>query len=122
MAFSICIRLKAMNSGDLAAGILGEGRPVLERRRGARGLPGGGLLGGFLEEMAHGQLEDLQDLEESVESDLVLTVLHPREVGLCDADARREIRLGQPPALPDLPDLLPHEEDLGRTRHGTHER
>ena len=72
--------------------------------------------------MAHRQLEHLKDPEESVETDLVLTVFHAREVGLRDPDPGGEIRLSQMPALPDLTDLLPHEENLGRTRHSTHER
>ena len=71
--------------------------------------------------MAHGQLEHLKDPEESVETDLVLTVFHARQVGLRHADSGGELRLRQVPALPDLTDLLPHEEDLGRTRHSAHE-
>src|SRR5437879_4103805 len=37
------------------------------------------------EELSHFQVEDLEDLEERVEADLVLALLHAGEVGLRDA-------------------------------------
>src|SRR5206468_4184443 len=87
---------------------------------GGGGSGGGGGLGGLVEEAAHRELEDVQDLEERVEADLVLSALHPREIGLRDPDPRGEIRLRQVAALPQLTDPLPDEENLRRTRHGAH--
>src|SRR5438876_9314178 len=53
-----------------------------------------GLLGArvfhLAEEFSHFQVEDLEDLEERVEADFVLALLHPGEIGLRDADLLRE--------------------------------
>ena len=79
-----------------------------------------GLGGRLLEEVAHRQLEDLEDPEERVEADLVLAVLHPREVRLRHADPTGEVGLGQAAALPYLTDLLPDHDNLRTAHGGTH--
>src|SRR5262249_61675764 len=59
----------------------------------------------------------LQDLEERVETDLVLALLHAREVGLSDADLFGELGLGQPASLAQLTDAGAHKVHLSRGRH-----
>jgi hypothetical protein len=70
----------------------------------------------LLEKAAQRKLEHLQDPEENVEANFVLSVLHPGKVGLRDADLRGEACLSEMAALPDQPDLLPDEQDLGGLR------
>src|SRR5262249_3688399 len=73
------------------------------------------------EELAHLEVEDLQDLEERVEPDFVLALFHAREVGLRDADFFGELGLSQAPPFAQLPKAGAHEVDLaGREgrRHG----
>src|SRR5207344_780684 len=75
---------------------------------------------GLAEELAHLQIEDLEDLEQRVEPDLVLSLLHPREVGLRHADLFGELGLGEMPSLAQLPDSRAHEVNFAgrvRSRH-----
>src|SRR5258708_4140545 len=66
----------------------------------------------LVEEVADIQIEGLEDLEQRVESDLVLSLLHPGEVRLVDADALGELHLGQLPLAAELPDLASDELEL----------
>src|SRR5450759_451548 len=63
---------------------------------------GGLRVLGLAEELAHLQLENLENLEQSVETDLVLALLHAGEIRLRDADPVRKLRLRQAPALAEL--------------------
>src|SRR5438128_9689983 len=66
------------------------------------------------EELAHLQVEDLENLEERVETDLVLSLLHPGEIGLRDADLVRQLHLREVPPLAELADAGADEVDLPR--------
>src|ERR1700674_3122576 len=63
---------------DLLARLVGE---ILELGHQGPSLPLRRGLG-LSEELAHLQVEDLEDLEERVQADLVLSLFHAREIGL----------------------------------------
>src|SRR5207237_4880891 len=73
--------------------------------------------GAFIEEVADAQIERLQDLEERVETDFVLSLLHPREVGLVNADTLRKLHLREFFLAAKLPDLASDEFELGWLVH-----
>jgi hypothetical protein len=75
---------------------------------------GGLRVLGLAEELAHLQLEDLEHLEESVETDLVLALLHAGKIRLRDADLVRKLRLGKVPPLAELADAGADEVNLPR--------
>ena len=103
-------KVRAIGASQTPASGIVEAQWVAERRGLAR--RGRSLGGGFVEEVAHGQLEDLQDLEERVESDLVLALLHAREIGLRDADLLGQLRLRETAALAQLADARADERDF----------
>src|SRR4051794_39914083 len=49
----------------------------------------------LFEEIADAEVEGLQDLEQSIEADLVLSLFHAGEIGLVDADPFGELHLRQ---------------------------
>src|SRR5258705_11158457 len=61
----------------------------------------------LVEEIRDVHLEDRQDLEESFQADLVLSVLHAAEIGLLNPDPVRQMRLGERTILPTEPDPGP---------------
>ncbi len=79
---------------------------VLSAERSSR-LVGGLLL---IEEVVEGDIEDGEDLEEVVQRDPVLTLLHPRQVGLLDANLACQLGLCEMAFLPQ------------RAQTGTHVR
>src|SRR5437764_1027231 len=66
----------------------------------------------FLEELADVQVERTEDLQQRVEADLVLALLHAGEIGLMDADLVGELHLRQFSLTAKLPDLAPDELEL----------
>ena len=48
-----------------------------------------------IEEVVEGDIEDGEDLEEIVQRNPVLTLLHARQVGLLDANLACQLRLGE---------------------------
>src|SRR5512141_3035770 len=85
---------------DLALSFGGERLEIADE------LPRFGAVGSvrFSEELTHFEVEDLEDLEQGVEPHLVLALLHPRQVGLRNADLLGKLRLGEAPPLAQLPD------------------
>src|SRR5688572_2078858 len=82
---------------DFLPRLVGEAAEFGDERAvfGSRGLA-------FPEELADLQVEDLEQLEKRVQPDLVLALLHAREVRLGDADPFGELHLGQAMALAQL--------------------
>src|SRR5688572_29728623 len=70
------------------------------------------LPGHTVEELADRDFEGGENAEQGVEADAVLALLHPRQVRLLDADARRELGLGEIAGLAQLPDLAADELHL----------
>jgi hypothetical protein len=59
----------------------------------------------LVEKVTDGEIEALQNLEQCVETDLVLALFHPREVGLVDADFLGKLHLRQLALAAELPDF-----------------
>jgi len=78
--------------------------------------PGLPSLGVLLEELGEGDLALLEDLDQGLEANPVLTVLHPAQVGLLDADTRCQLALREVPSLAQiaqsLPDVVPDSGSL----------
>ena len=91
---------------------LGRGRQalVLPGDLGFPGFPGPGDF--LVKKLRDIHLEDREDLKQGFEADLVFAVLHPAQVGLLDADATREVGLGESPILPKCSNSGPDEQRL----------
>src|SRR4030095_11544922 len=70
------------------------------------------LLDDALEELADAHLELGEDAEERVQADPVLALLHARQIGLLDTEARGELDLRQLVLLAQLADLASDHLDL----------
>src|SRR5207247_5754915 len=66
----------------------------------------------FVEEVADAEIERSEDLQQRVEADFVLSLFHPGEIGLVDADPIGELHLRQLALAAELPDLPADELDL----------
>src|ERR1700730_18504619 len=100
---------------DLLPGLFGEG-PEFGHQ-----VPGLSLFRSlrFAEELAHLQIEDLEDLEERVESDLVLALLLARQIVLRHAALCGEVSLREAPLFAQLTNTRADQSDLAR-RMGRH--
>ena len=108
--------LEAHEIAHFAAGLF---RQRLERRDELALL----LLGRrrrLAEELAHLEIEDLEDLEERVEADLVLALFHAGEIGLRDADLLGELGLREATPFAQLADPGAHEVNLAGRERGRH--
>src|SRR5262249_45920264 len=84
-------------------------------RGGAEGLElveGVLSLSRFVEEIADAQIECLQDFQQRIEADLVLSLLHAGEVGLMNADLLRKLHLRQLSLASELADFSTDELEL----------
>src|SRR5688572_21100081 len=80
------------------------------------------VLRHLVEELADGDVELREDLEQGIETDPVLALLHTGEVGLLDADTRGELVLRELALLAQSPDFSSDELDLTYwTPRGGHE-
>jgi hypothetical protein len=71
--------------------------------------PGVSILferGGLVKKVAHVELEHLEDAEQCIEADLVLSLFHSRKIRLRHADLFGQLGLRQIPALSELPNSL----------------
>ncbi len=66
------------------------------------------------EEIGEIEIEDAEDLEQFVEGDPVLALLHPREIGLLDANLARQLGLRQAALLAQLPQAAADGGHFGR--------
>src|SRR5437588_4658646 len=66
----------------------------------------------FLEEIADAEIERLQNLEQRVQADLVLPLLHARQIGLMNPDALGELHLCQLALTAKLADLASDKLEL----------
>ena len=66
----------------------------------------------LFEEVTDAQVKRLQNLQQRVEADLVLALLHAGEIGLMDADLLRELHLGQLALTAELADFSSDEFEL----------
>src|SRR2546422_11768160 len=58
----------------------------------------------LVEEIRDVHLEDRQDFEESLQADLVLSVLHAAKIGLLNPDPVRQVRLRERTVFAERPD------------------
>src|SRR5687768_8617407 len=72
----------------------------------------------LFEELADTDVECLKDSEQRVQTDLVLTLLHPGQIRLMDPDPVGELGLRQFPLTAKLPDLSTDEFYLAGPGHG----
>jgi len=94
---------------DFVAGGRGEIPVGLEQVELTAGeLPRGGLV----EELSNVHFEDLEDSEQSLEADLVLSGLHPAEIRLLDPHFRRQLGLGELVVLAELANAPAYEREL----------
>lgn len=66
----------------------------------------------LVKEVADREVECLQDLQESVETDLVLPLFHPRQIGLVNADTLGELHLSQLALTAELANFSPDQFEL----------
>src|SRR2546425_1535411 len=66
----------------------------------------------FVEEIGDVHFEDRENLEQCLEANLVLPVLHAAEIGLLDADPMGQVRLCEAPILAERSDSGPDQQGL----------
>jgi len=73
--------------------------------------------GGFFEEVSDAQIERLKNLQECIEPDFVLALLHARQIGLMNSDPISELDLSELALLSELPDFASDEFELSGLVH-----
>src|SRR6266540_161476 len=111
--FFLFLLLELREADEIAHLALRLGRELQELADELAGLRVLRFLG-LAEELAHFQIEDLENLEQRVEADLVLPLLHPGEVGLRDPDLLGELRLRQVASLAQFANAGADQMNLAR--------